>query len=66
MEGFQLLKSIVEATGLPGDALERELQLIVAGRGLKIEALTLDDVREVLSAYLQDVLVQAKSSVSQV
>lgn len=62
MEGLSLLKTLIEATGLPAAAVEREVSQILAKKNLKPEALTLEDVREVLSAYLQDVLLEAKES----
>lgn len=63
MHGFGLLKVLVEATGLPPEAVERELEKILQSRNLSAENLTVEDVREVLSTYLQDVLVEAKASV---
>ena len=62
MEGLDLLKYIIESTGLPPNAVDRELKEILASRGLRAESLTLEDVRDVLSIYLQDVLIAAKDS----
>ncbi len=64
MEGLGLLRVLVEATGLPPEAVGRELGKIIATRGLAPESLTLEDVREVLGIYLQDVLSEAKESAS--
>jgi hypothetical protein len=64
MEGLGLLRVLIEATGLPVEAVERELNKILASRDLKPEDVTLDDVREILSSYLQDVLLEAKKSVA--
>ncbi len=63
MRGSGLLKVLVDATGLPAEAVEREIAKILAKRNLSAETLTIEDVREVLSSYLQDVLVEAKSSI---
>ena len=61
MEGMSLLRSIVEATGLPSEAVDREIQRLLQTRGLDPETLTMEDLREVLALYLQDVLLEAKS-----
>ncbi len=62
MEGLALLKLLIESTGLPQDAVERELNKVLAKGNFQREQLTLDDVRELLSIYLQDVLMEAKES----
>ncbi len=60
MEGLELLRVLIESTGLPPEAVERELSRMVKNHGLDPAALTLEDVRQVLSSYLQDVLLEAK------
>lgn len=60
MEGLRLLRLLIESTGLPPEAVERELNKILAKSNISPEKLTLEDVRELLSSYLQDVLVEAK------
>jgi hypothetical protein len=60
MEGLSLLKLLIESTGLPPEAVERELNRILAKGNFQRDELTLDDVRELLSIYLQDVLIEAK------
>jgi hypothetical protein len=62
MEGLSLLKILIESTGLPANAVEREVNKLLAQRNLKPENVSLDDVREILISYLQDVLVEAKSA----
>jgi hypothetical protein len=62
MEGLNLLRILIEATGLPPDAVERELTRIINRRGLSPETISIDDVREVMCTYLQDVLVGAKDA----
>lgn len=64
MEGIHLLRVLIEATGLPTEAVERELTKILTDRGLTPENISLDQVREVLGTYLQDVLCAAKESAS--
>jgi len=60
MEGHALLELLAEASGLPTDLVEQELVELIQAQGKNEKAVTLDDLREILSAYLQDVLVQAK------
>lgn len=60
MQGLALLKILIESTGLPPEAVEKELNRILAKGNFQREELTLDDVRELLSVYLQDVLMEAK------
>ncbi len=63
--GTGLLRTLIEATGLPQAMVESELQRLLRARGLSEEAVTLDDIREILAAYLQESLVEAKHSLSQ-
>ena len=60
MEGHALLEVLAEASGLPSDLVQQELVDLIQAQGKSEKAVTLDDLREILSAYLQDVLVQAK------
>lgn len=60
MEGHALLDVLAEASGLPTDLVQQELVELIQAQGKNEKAVTLDDLREILSAYLQDVLVQAK------
>jgi len=62
MEGLSLLRILIEATGLPPEAVERELTRIIDRRGLSPETISIDDVREVMCTYLQDVLNDAKNA----
>lgn len=62
MDGARLLTEVTDATGLPNDLVGNELARLVASAGLSEETLTLDDLRDVLAAYLQDVIVEAKNS----
>ncbi|MBI2811892.1 MAG: hypothetical protein HYX67_13840 [Candidatus Melainabacteria bacterium] len=62
MEGNALLKLLIESTGLPPEAVERELGKILTKAKIQPEELTLEKVREILSTYLQDVLIEAKQN----
>lgn len=64
MEGLALLRVLIQSTGLPMDAVEREIKRLLDARNLRAEELTLEDVREILAFYLQDVLTEAKTSLA--
>ncbi len=62
MEGLALLKFLIESTGLPTESVEREINGLVAKHGLTNTEVTLEDVRNILTSYLQDTLVEAKTA----
>jgi hypothetical protein len=62
MEGMELLKLLIASTGLPEDTLEKEVLQIVEKKGLNPEQIQLEDIREIMAEYLQEVLVQAKAA----
>lgn len=64
MSGQELFRALILATGLPEHEIEPELLALMQTRGLTMEKLTLEDVRELLATYLQDVLLEAKSRAS--
>lgn len=59
MDGSALLKSFVAASGLPTEVATPEIERLIAASGKKIESLKVEDLRLVLSEYLQEVLLQA-------
>lgn len=61
MNGLDLLRFLIESTGLPKESLEMELRKLIQKHGLSTETLTLDQVRDVLVEYLQDSLLEAKA-----
>lgn len=63
MEGLELLRFLVEATGLPKESVDLELKKLLRRCGINPEHVTVDDVREIMSSYLQDALTEAKDSV---
>jgi hypothetical protein len=63
MEGLELLRFLVEATGLPKESVDMELKKLLQRYGIDPEHVTIDDVREIMAGYLQDTLVEAKDSV---
>lgn len=64
MDGLGLLRVLIESTGLPPEGIELELRRLIEKHGFSAENLTLDQVREMLAAYLQDVLLEAKTDAS--
>ena len=60
--GNALLKTVVAHTDLPNDPVERELQRLIEKAGLNPENVTIEDLRSILAEYLQDVLLEAKST----
>jgi len=60
MAGTKLIENLSILTGLPYEAVSRELIRLVQAQGKNPDSLTLDDTRVLLAEYLQDVLVSAK------
>ena len=61
----KLFDQITTATGLPPDLIAGELGKIIQAAGLEKDLMTLEDLRRVLSEYVQDVLVAAKEDLSE-
>lgn len=62
VRGTALIEELSAASGLPDDLIGEELSRIIAGAGRSTADVTLDDLREMLAAYLQDVLADAKDA----
>lgn len=62
--GETLAKTIIEATGLPQEPIERELASLISPRGKTLETLTLDELREVMAEYLQTVFLELQEDKS--
>lgn len=62
--GEQLLWDVASATGLPQDIVARELGGLIKKAGLDPARLSLEDLRYILSDYVQDVLLAAKQEFS--
>lgn len=62
MTGQDLLKILIEATGLPEDLIRPEMNALLAARGVSVDTLTLNELREALELYLQQILLQAKEA----
>ncbi len=62
VRGTALIHELSHATGLPDDLIGEELSRIISNSGKSTSEVTLDELREMLATYLQDVLVDAKES----
>jgi len=58
--GEDLLTQLLAATGLPQDLIAREVADLITAAGAQPEDLTLDQLRDIVANYLQEVMVQAK------
>lgn len=64
MSETNLLKDLISATGLPEDGVEKELSRLLLAADIKPEEITLEELRELLANYMQEVLVSAKNEFS--
>lgn len=62
--GNSLLETLVFATGLPEGDIRRELQALLQKYGKNPENITMDDLRQLMRDYVQDVLLETKESLS--
>ena len=62
MDGLDLMRFLIETSGLPQDSLAKELNKLLSKSGYDPQGLTLEQVREVLGDYLQDALLEAKAA----
>ncbi len=58
--GDKLLKEISEATGLPSQLIDDELIRLISEAGKSPSEASLEDLREVMALYLQEVILGAK------
>ena len=64
MEGLQLIDKICQSTDLPEELLNRELLSLLTANNINSEELTLDQLRDLLSEYLQDTLIKLKEEMA--
>ncbi len=62
--GEELFGQVTDATGLPKDAIAGELERLLNAAGVGRTDMTLDDLRRILSEYVQDVLLAAKEDLA--
>ena len=65
MQGKDLLKKLITASGLPESSAHLELSRLIDAHGKPAHEITLDDLRELLADYLQEVLLESKKQFSQ-
>ena len=58
--GNALLETLISATGLPEGDIHREIQVLLSKHNMDSNTLTMEDLREIMAEYLQDVLLSAK------
>ncbi len=62
--GNALLETLIFATGLPEGDIRSELQALMAQYGKTPETLTIDELRQLMRDYVQDVLLETKERLS--
>jgi len=58
MDNTGVLKSVIEATGLPEAPVQTELSFLLNKNGLRAEDVTLDELREIMAEYLNLVFLE--------
>jgi hypothetical protein len=64
LNGLELLERISQSTDLPDHLILDELQELLKAAQISESNVTLDQLREILTNYLQDVLIELKEDVS--
>ena len=52
----RLLEQVIHLTGIPSQAIRKELHTIMAKKNIKSEDVTLDQLRIVAAAYLREIM----------
>ena len=60
MQGLDLIEVVLEMTGLPQESLRREFAKLLVQNNKCPETFSLEDLRQILTTYLQDAILQAK------
>jgi len=55
-----ILKNLIQATGISEELISTEIKALVERAGIRPHDLTIDDLRVILSDYVQEVLLSAK------
>jgi hypothetical protein len=59
--GHLLVQDVIEGTGLPDQVIRDEFTELLKKHGKTEADLTMDDLRDILAEYLQDVFVEMKN-----
>ncbi len=57
-----LTQTVLSATGINGDSLQNEFNNLIAQNGFQQESLTIDQLREVMAEYLNQVFLELAES----
>ncbi len=60
-----LFEKVVSQTGLPEEIISDELGQLLKSAGIEKNQMTMDDLRDVLSNYLQDVLLKVRDELKE-
>ncbi len=60
MDGKELIDTVIESANLPEASLKQELDRLIQSRGLSVNEISLDQLREIAASYLIEVLSEAK------
>lgn len=58
----KLFEKIVKNTGLPEELISQDFLKKISDKGFEKNSLTIDQIRDVLAEYLQDVILQAREN----
>lgn len=58
-----LFNQLIESTGLPKEEITRELEDLLSRAGVNSTNFSIEELREALANYLQDVLLQTKEQI---
>lgn len=58
-----LFNQLIESTGLPKEEITRELEGLLSRAGVNSTDFSIEELREALANYLQDVLLQTKEQI---
>jgi hypothetical protein len=64
MKGKDLIEAITQTSDIPSDLISKELKTLLSQNNLSENHLTVDQLRELMAEYLQDVFVRAKSQLN--
>jgi hypothetical protein len=55
-KGEALLEQLIKLTGIPSQAIKKELKTLLEKRNIDIKHLTLDQLRPVVASYVRDIM----------
>lgn len=61
-KGEDLLRLVIQLSGLPEDIITADLVLTAERYGIILDHITTDELRELIALYVQDTLILAKDS----